>query len=86
MAKKQIVINFVPMRIDSGSDVGVSPRVDYLMVEPGAGGGFDLFDVHMLAFVKEHFIKMNESRFTFTIEPAGMPQFSRVFAESKFEK
>jgi len=82
MAKKKLVINFVPMRIESGPDVGISPRVEYALVEP-ADAGYDLFDVDMLAFVKEHFVKLNESRFTFTVEPHGMKAWSRVFAESK---
>jgi hypothetical protein len=84
MAKKKLVLNFRPFRVESGGDVGISPMIDYALVEPDASdAGYDVFDAHMLAFVKEHFITPNESGFSFTIVPHGIKQWSRVFAESK---
>ena len=85
MAKKKIVVNPVPMRIESGPDVGISLRLDYAMVEPDAPG-YDLFNSKQLDNLKADFIAQNDTRFTFTYEPHGIPAYSRVFAESKFEK
>ena len=71
---------------------GVAARMPALHVveavlgasDPEAGeAGYDLFDANMLAFVKQHFIDLNDQRFTFSIESGPMKQWSRVFAEFK---
>jgi hypothetical protein len=82
MAKKKVVIDPRPFRVESGPDVGIALRIMYNMVEPDEPG-YDLFDVDQLELVKKNLIKGNESGFTFTIVPHGMKQWSRVFAESK---
>jgi hypothetical protein len=85
MAKNKIVVTPIPMRIDSGHDVGISLRLEYSMVEPDAPG-YDLFDPTQLDHMKTEFIARNETKFTFTYEPHGIKAYTRVFAESKFEK
>lgn len=82
MAKKKLVIDPRPFRIESGPDVGIALKIGYNLVEPDEAG-YDLFDERMLEFVKKDFIPQNETRFTFTIEPHSMRQWSRIFAEVK---
>ena len=85
MAKQKLVIHVKQFRVESGGDTGISPMIEYVLVEPDApaGTGYDLFDINMLAFVQKHFVEMNESKFKFTYEAHGIKQYSRVFAESK---
>jgi hypothetical protein len=82
MAKKKMVIEARPYRVECGSDVGIALQISYNMVEP-ADAGYDLYDADQLDLLKKNFIPFNENRFAFTIEPGPMKEWSRVFAEFK---
>lgn len=82
MAKKKIVINPKPFRMESGPNIGIALQIMYDMVAP-EDAGYDLFDEHQLERLKEDFVKVNESRFAFSYEPGPINSYTRVFAEFK---
>jgi hypothetical protein len=82
MAKMKVVINPRPLTIQRNEEVGIALQIDYQMVEP-LSPGFDLFDKSQLERLKQDFIPLNESHYSFTITPGPVQQWSYVFAELK---
>jgi hypothetical protein len=81
LAVKKVVQHAVPVRMESGQDVGIVLQIRYEIVESEVPG-FDLFNEEGLVRVKKELISLG-GPYTFTVKEHGIKHFYRVLAELK---